>query len=144
MLASCKSAKVSDSEKIFSGKNKAPDQSISGNASGEAKIIATVISIDNTRDSSDVNSPCFKAPCFANIRIEKIEKKGSLFHVPESGEVTAFFIFTLRPTNEDLFPNMGKWYPGLKINDKFEAIIESRPSMNENIRYTIYDYRKIE
>ncbi len=125
-------------------KEKTFDQSSSGNASNEAKIIATVIEIDESRDSSDINSPCYKAPCLANIRIEKIERKGNLFHTPESNEITAFFIYTLHPTNEDLFPNFGKWHPGLKINDKFEAIIESRPTINEGRRFIIYDYKKLE
>lgn len=134
-----------NTEKISGNpKEKNIGQPSSGNASSQARIIATIIKIDESRDSSDSKSPCFKAPCMANIRIEKFERKGSLFHIPESNEITAFFIYTLHATNEDLFPNLGKWYPGLKINDKFEAIIESRPSIAEGNRFIIYEYKKIE
>ncbi len=136
-----------NSKKVIEQKQPKPvDQSVSGNASSEAKITATIISIDETRDSSDVHSACYKAPCFANIKIENILRKGSLFKIPDdlSKDIRAFFIFTLHATNEDLFPNMGVWYPGLKINDKFEAIIQSRPAMNDSVNYVVYTYKKIE
>lgn len=155
-LVSCKTAsltekadKAGDPKKISEEKNiksaeKINDRPVSGNANAEAKITATVISIDPARDSSDTNSPCFKAPCYAGIRIEKIERKGSLFHVPGSSEITVFFTYTLHPTDKNLFPGSEKSYPGLKINDKFEAVIDSRPSINEGTRYAVYDYKKIE
>lgn len=134
---SCKEAEKSI---VNAPHQKPPDRSVSGNAATEAKITATLVSIEESRDSTDRTSACYKAPCFAKIKIESLERKGNLFRVPDSLVVDAFFVYTLYPTYEDLFPQMGKYYPGLKINDKFEAIIESRISFNDRTQYVIYDY----
>lgn len=116
----------------------------SGNdiASEEARIIAHIVSIDETRDTEGV---CSKAPCRAQVKIESIIKKGSLFHLQDLEKpVPVFFAFTLAPTTEDLFPGIKTNYPGLQINDKFEATIQNRPAMNETgFAYTIYDYKKL-
>lgn len=151
VLLSCKTTRLPEQssnasdEKIAAGNGIKTEKKIIGRpANSEAKITATLLSIDFSRDSSDANSPCFKAPCHALIRIEKIERKGRLFHVPGSDEISVFFTFTLYPSDENLFPGSGKKYPGLKVNDKFEAVIESRPSMNGESRYIISDYKKSE
>lgn len=142
---SCKHSEKISSEKEVPKENKNTETSFSATpASNEAKVIATIISIDETRDSSDINSACYKAPCIAYIRLEKMNEKGSLFKVPPdlSLEIKVNFPFTLWATTEDLFPKAGKQFPGLKINDKFEAIIQSRMAPGDEVNYVIYEYKK--
>ncbi len=115
-------------------------------AGNQALIIASINVINQKKDSSDQNSICFRFPCRAGIRIERLLDKGPLFKTPEnlSGITYVEFPFTLLPTNKDLFPELKKQYPGLKINDKFEAVIQSRMALPEGVKYYIYDYKKIE
>ena len=109
-------------------------------ASNEATIIAKIISINELRDES---GPCAKAPCYAEIQIERISSKGSLFQPGDiSTPLPVNFSFTLSPT-QGLFPGMKTNYPGLKINDKFEAKIQSRPALGDKLTYTVYGYKKI-
>lgn len=108
-------------------------------ASNEAIVVAKIISISEQRDES---GPCSKAPCYAEIKIESISKKGSLFQLDDlSKPVSVHFAFSLSPT-EGLF-RMRTNYPGLKINDKFEAKIQSRPALGDTFTYTIHGYKKI-
>lgn len=135
------------SEKGFRKKenNKKMACNLSGNAANnEAIIKAKIVSIVAYRDTSDLNNPCNKEPCIAFIKIEEITKKGSLFVAPSDPNeyIKVNFVFTLSETNQDLFPGSEKWYPGLKINDKFEAVIQSRIAPGNKINYLIYDYKK--
>lgn len=110
-----------------------------GLASNEAFVAAKVVSISEQRDES---GPCSKAPCYAEIKIESISKKGSLFQLNDiSNPLSVTFAFSLSAT-EGLF-RMKTNYPGLKINDKFEAKIQSRPALGDAFTYTIHDYKKI-
>lgn len=110
-------------------------------ASGQAKIVGKIISIDETRET---DGPCAKAPCRANIIIQNLEKKGSLFQLNNIQDtIPVSFAFTLAPTTPELFPDIKTKYPGLKVNDRFEAKIESRLAMNEQgLSYIIYEYKK--
>ncbi len=111
-------------------------------ASNEARIIATLVSIDEARDTEGA---CSKEPCRGKIIIESVMKIGSLYQLSDTQEpISVSFAFTLAPTTDDLFPGIKTHYPGLKINDKFEATIQSRPAKNEaGFAYIIYDYKKL-
>lgn len=115
--------------------------SINELASSQAKIIGKIISIDETLESE---GPCAKAPCRAQVLILTLEKKGSLFQVPDLKDtLNVSFAYTLSPTSAELFPGMKTSYPGLKVNDRFEAKLESRLAMNEHgVGYIIYEYKK--
>jgi len=139
ILVSCK-----NTEKAVTGDEPEVKSTYTMNelASGEAKIIGKIISIDDTRESE---GPCAKAACRAKIIIQNLEKKGSLFQLNNIKDtIPVSFAFTLAPTTADLFPGMKTIYPGLKINDRFEAKIESRLAMNEQgVSYIIYHYRPL-
>lgn len=138
ILSSCKT-----SEKATTSNEPVKTVSSSMNelASGQAKIIGKIISINETREPE---GPCAKSACQAQILIQTLEKKGSLFQLSDMQDtIPVSFAFTLEPTTSDLFPGIKTSYPGLKINDRFEAKIESRPATNEQgVRYTIYEYKK--
>lgn len=108
-------------------------------ASNEAIVVAKVVSISEQRDES---GPCSKAPCYAVIKIESISNKGSLFQLNDiSKPVSVNFAFSLSAT-EGLF-RMKTNYPGLEINDKFEAKIQSRSALGDAFTYTIHGYKKL-
>ena len=91
---------------------------------------------------------CAKAPCEAIVKIETIKRRGTSFTgaIAAGEKIKVHFAFTLNPTTKEFFPNMTARYPGLKINDKFVADIQSRLAIggNENVKYVIYGYEKIE
>lgn len=111
-------------------------------SNNQARVIAQIISVIEVLDTE---GPCSKAPCNASIRIKQITRKGSLFQLNDIQDtIAASFAFTLSQTDQDLFPGLKTKYPGLKINDIFEATIESRIALNEEgVRYIIYDYKKM-
>jgi len=60
-------------------------------------------------------------------------------------KVSAYFVFTLSPTSELLFPGMKKHFPGLKINDKFKAILQERGQLNsDSVHVVVYEYIKMQ
>jgi hypothetical protein len=132
---SCKPA-----EKAIKQEEPTKTESNAGLASNEATIVAKIISLNEQRDET---GPCAKVPCYANIKIESINNQGSLFRLDDSSNpFPVYFAFTLSST-EGLFPGMKTNYPGLKINDKFEAKIQSRPALGDKFTYTIYGYKKL-
>jgi len=120
----------------------APAPYLSELASNQARITGKVVSIDEMREAEGA---CSKAPCNAKIKVQALIKQGSLFDKSGLQDTTAvYFAFTLAASNEELFPGMKTSYPGLKINERFEATIESRPAINEaGLRYLIYEYKKL-
>lgn len=134
LFFSCK-----NTEKTAQHKEPIETENSAALASNEAVIIAKVVSIGEQRDES---GPCAKAPCYANIKIESISNRGSLFQLDDiSNPLPVYFAFTLSAT-EGLFQGIKTNYPGLKINDKFEAKIQSRVALGDKFTYTIYDYTK--
>jgi hypothetical protein len=115
--------------------------SINELASAQAKITGKIIALDETLESE---GPCAKAPCHAQVLILTLEKKGSLFQLPDIKDtLRVSFAYTLAPTTAELFPGMKTSYPGLKANDRFEAKLESRLTQNEQgVGYIIYEYKK--
>lgn len=89
---------------------------------GHAKIVAEVVSVEPVDKNN--TGLCAKAPCVAVVKLESIEY-GSAFPVLSVGkDVRVKFNFTLAPTSKEMFPDMDESYPGLKVGDKFEALIE--------------------
>ncbi len=120
---------------------KTVSSSINELASAQAKIIGKIIWIDEVREAE---GPCAKAPCRARIVIKTLEKKGSLYQGGNAGDtLSVSFAFTLAATTPELFPGMKTSFPGLSVNDRFEAKIESRLALNEQgVAYLIYEYKK--
>jgi hypothetical protein len=107
-------------------------------------IVGSIISIDSTKHSTDKNTPCSKAPCWAEVKIEKITGIGQGGPLLDEGDtVTVKFTFTLSETTEDLIPNLDKRMPGLSIEDKFEADIRTLPGTSSGKLYTVYFYSKL-
>ncbi|MCH8319086.1 MAG: hypothetical protein IIA88_11435 [Bacteroidetes bacterium] len=112
------------------------------------RIIGSIVHIYDIFQLHDTSSICAKAPCEAIVKIETIKRRGTSFTgaIAAGEKIKVHFAFTLNPTTKEFFPNMTARYPGLKINDKFVADIQSRLAIgeNENINYVIYGYEKIE
>ncbi len=140
-LCICSSCKTTEKRVITDEPVKTVSASINDISSAQAKIIGKIISINEARDET---GPCSKVPCEARIIIQNLENKGSLFQLNSMQDtIPVAFAFTLVPTTEELFPGMKTSYPGLKINDRFEAKIESRLAKNEQgVSYIIYEYKK--
>ena len=87
-------------------------------------------------------------PCRGIVRIDSILGYGSSFGNPLAvgQRVNVHFAFALAPTTKDLFPNMTETYPGLELNSRFRADVESPPEINtsaDRIFYQVYDYVKL-
>jgi len=112
------------------------------------RIIGSIVHIYDNFQLHDTSGVCAKAPCEATVKIETIKRRGASFigAIAAGEKIKVHFAFTLNPTTKELFPNMTARYPGLKKNDKFVADIQSRLAIggNENVRYVIYGYEKIE
>jgi len=111
------------------------------------RIVGTLVGID-TELLKEGNGPCTKVPCRGIVRIDSILGYGSSFGNPLAvgQRVNVHFAFTLAPTTKDLFPNMTETYPGLELNSRFRADVESPPEMNtsaDRIFYQVYDYVKL-
>ncbi len=106
---------------------------------GSAKVSAEVVSIEPVDKNSA--GPCAKFPCIAVVKLESIEY-GSAFPVMSVGKnFRVKFNFTLEPTSKEMFPNMKETYPGLKVGDKFEAVVGYMETANDNEpAYTINAY----
>ena len=110
------------------------------------RIIGTVVKIDTLLYRQDLNSPCSKAPCMADVRIDSVLGYGSDFPPLKLGKVIKVrFGFTLSPTTKDLFPHIVGYFPGLDVNDSFKAdlqrIVEVDSTRNKE-GYIIYSYLK--
>jgi hypothetical protein len=112
------------------------------------RIVGTLVEI-NPELLKEGNGPCTKFPCRGIVRIDSILGYGSAFGNPLAigQRVNVHFAFTLAPTKKELFPNMTEAYPGLEVNSRFKADVESLPEMNtsaDRIRYQVYDYLKLQ
>lgn len=138
ILYACKPVEKTEQTATAPTITQASDQA----ASNKAIIQAKLVSIDDFRDS---DGPCSKAACKAVIKIENIKQKGKLFQLENTEELLpVFFAFTIGPANSTLFPGLKTSYPGLSVNDIFEAEIECRPALGDSYFYTIYAYKKHE
>lgn len=112
------------------------------------RIVGTLVGI-NQDLLKEGNGPCTKVPCRGIVRIDSILGYGSAFGNPLAigQRVHMHFAFTLAPTTKDLFPNMTETYPGLDINSRFQADVESVPEMNTSadiVRYRVYGYVRLQ
>jgi hypothetical protein len=108
---------------------------------GKCLVSATVISIDNILEKSDLASPCANAPCKAKILIDKVFVCGSgIAEAPAIGDsINANFAFTLFPT-EKIFPALKPSFSGLQIGSKFKATLDCKPMPGGKSNFIIYDY----
>ena len=110
------------------------------------RIVGTLVGI-NQELLKEGNGPCSKVPCRGVVRIDSILGYGSSFGNPLAigQRVNIHFAFTLAPTTKELFPNMTETYPGLEVNSRFQADVESMPDMNtptDRVLYQVYGYSK--
>ncbi len=117
-------------------------------APNNCRINGTIISIEEIIDPS---GPCSTNPCVANVMISNVIGTGSSFKIPlvKNDTINVKFAFTLSKTSKDLFPNLNKSFPGLKVEDKFIADVEKIEALklgikNNQIEYRIFNYDKID
>ena len=111
-------------------------------APGQCRIIGTIVSIAEIQKTGNVDDPCSQAPCQAIDRVDSVLGYGQGFTSPwsKSREVPITFKFTLSPT-KNLFQNMTKTYPGLKVGSKFLADVEAQQQVGtKNMKYSISGY----
>lgn len=112
------------------------------------RINGTIISIEEIIDPS---GPCSTNPCVANVKVNNVIGTGSSFKIPlvKNDTINVKFAFTLSKTSKDLFPNLNKSFPGLKVEDKFIADVEKIEALklgikSNQIEYRIFNYDKID
>jgi hypothetical protein len=108
-------------------------------ASNQCRITASVSQIRPIDTNGE--GICKKVPCTARILVHTVLQCGSSFRNPvAAGQfIEASFAFSLAPT-DTLFPELSRHLPGLGKGDRFDAVLESRPLLNDTIQYIIYDY----
>ena len=117
-------------------------------APNNCRINGTIISIEEIIDTS---GPCSTNPCVANVKVSNVIGTGSSFKIPlvKNDTINVKFAFTLSKTSKDLFPNLNKSFPGLKVEDKFIADVEKIEALklgikSNQIEYRIFNYDKID
>ena len=111
---------------------------------GNAKIVATIVSINTTMKGTGGKDPCGTSPCIATVRIDSVLGYGSAFPKTFSaGEtITMKFANTLRPTAKD-FPDVKPALPGLSVGSKFVALVNGQMTMGQtDPAYVVYGYEK--
>jgi len=106
-------------------------------------IKGTVVRIYSERDTTDLSSPCAKAPCKAEISIDEVLSRGSRFtgNIAAGNNVEMSFLYTLSATTKELFPNLERRYPGLKTGSRFKANVQCRIQPgSDDPRYIVYEY----
>lgn len=101
------------------------------------RVQAQIIKIIPARKKISKQS-CKQAPCFATIKIIKIEKTGRTFpeKFTEGQKINVQFLCSLKQINNNL--------PGLKKRAFFKASIRTKPKLNTNTsEYFINSYQKI-
>ena len=85
-------------------------------------IIGTIISISDSLEKSDPNSPCAKVPCTALVNIDSLLNGGnSSLNVREGKAYYIHFTSTLAPMNKSMLPNVENDLPGLALAQNFEV-----------------------
>ena len=127
-------------------KNIADAKAISGVSDVDGcHVVATIISIDQSLDSNNPESPCGRVQCGALIRIDKIVKMGQQCapYIVPGAEKKAYFKITLGNTLT-LFPNMQRHFTGLGVNDTFSTSFVAIADYNEEeYQIVIYSYAKV-
>jgi len=108
---------------------------------GHAQINGTIIKIFPISEYKDSKGPCSKAPCLAMVKVTGTQYGAGFPVIPVNSEVKIKFRFTLNPTSKELFPNMEDKYPGLKVGDKFTAMVSYAITINSTIpNYEVFGY----
>ena len=114
---------------------------------GHCRITGTIISIDSTLEKGSSKDPCSIKPCNAVVKIDSIIGYGSSFPPLQlGGFISIHFYFTLSATNNNLFPALKVFYPGLSAGSSFIGDVTVLRELNKGFkqrRYGIYDYKKI-
>lgn len=115
-------------------------------APNHALIVGEIVEIESaTFDPSDVESPCSRIPCVANVRVESVLGVGMGFPQPfvEGATHRMKFAFTLGPT-VDVFPEMKPSLPGLESGSRFTADITGYETLQGDTqpRYTVHRYER--
>jgi hypothetical protein len=116
---------------------------------GACLIVGEIVDIDSTKLSKSSNNPCSKQPCWATVKIKSMLGCGAGAPIIGNNDMLKVkFNFTLGETTKELFPNLDKRMPGLKVNSKFKASIKelrvfNSGSKNEKL-YQINTYEVIE
>lgn len=110
---------------------------------GYAEIRGEIVEIEPVSKMAGDNSPCSKVPCMAKVKISDVDYGAGFPLLNKSKDVMIKFNFTLAPTSKDLFPNMDKTYPGLKVGDKFSALTGFASVIGKDEpEFFIYGYSK--
>lgn len=112
------------------------------------RINGTIISIEEIINPSGL---CSTNPCVANVKVNNVIGTGASFNIPlvKNDTINVKFAFTLSKTSKDLFPNLNKSLPGLKVEDSFIADVEKIEALklgikSNQIEYRIFNYDKID
>jgi len=108
-------------------------------------VRGTIVEIFDEYDKGMANA-CETNRCYTKIKINEVIYKGTSFnpHIVQNGELLVKFVFTLKKTSKENFPNMDAVYPGLELEDVFEADLEIRPiAVEGGTSVLIYGYKKI-
>lgn len=112
-------------------------------APSHARIIGEVIHVESSLDPEEVDSPCARVPCVAEIRILAVLGAGAGFTKPlgEGTVVRMKFAYTLQKTVET-FPDMEPALPGLAVGTKFKADILGQETMTGDPapQYVVFAY----
>lgn len=138
ILFACKSNKTRF-EIVCDRKTITSEQALAASA-GNAVVIAEILKIYDQRLDY---LPCSKVPCMALIKIEVVEKNGSNFMKPLTVglEGKMRFTFSLNETTKELFPNLDKRLPGLKVGNRFKVNVGEEQLLGSNeSQWVAYDY----
>jgi len=106
-----------------------------------ARINGEITKIFSVNENENPKDPCTKVPCVAMVKIKGVEYGAGFPTLDIYSEIKVKFAFTLNPTSKELFPNMKEKYPGLKVGEKFTAILSFSYEINHTEpNYEVYGY----
>ena len=122
--------------------NKTPQLKVNKIPPGHARITGEITKIEPVPENKDSNDPCSKAPCIAMVKVTGATYGAGFPTLTIGKEIRINFQFTLAPTSKELFPNMEDSYPGLKVGQKFTALVSTIMSMEGSKlpKYRVYGY----
>jgi hypothetical protein len=105
---------------------------------GSCRIEATIIRI-LLSDSQDTADICFKNPCDAIVRVDRIKHCGSAASVTpdENGEIAVHFSKPFITVSDN---STAPSKEGLKAGSHFSALVESHLAIGDKMNYVIHSY----
>jgi hypothetical protein len=108
---------------------------------GQAKIVGIIIEIEPVSNNSNLNDPCSKTPCIAIVKVSSAVYGAAFPSFSKDDEIRIKFLFTLEKTTKELFPNMEETFPGLKVGQKFTALVSHIENIDESApKFQIHGY----